>query len=59
MMRKPRRYIRRAIENINREFEARPRAARLAEASREVREESMRVNAEFAEIERGGCRTGN
>ena len=31
---------------------ARLRAARLAEVSRRVREESMRVNAEFAAIER-------
>jgi hypothetical protein len=45
-------YIRRAIENMNRESEARARAARLAEASRKVRKESMRVNAEFAVFER-------
>jgi hypothetical protein len=37
---------------MNRESEARARTARLAEASRKVRKESMRVNAEFAEIER-------
>jgi metal-responsive CopG/Arc/MetJ family transcriptional regulator len=45
-------YIRRAIENMNRESDARARAARLAEASRKVRKESMRVNVEFAAIER-------
>jgi len=45
-------YIRRAIERMNRETRAQLRAARLAEASRKVREESMRVNAEFAAIER-------
>ena len=45
-------YIRRAIRNMNRESEARARAARLAEASHKVRRESMRVNAEFAAIER-------
>jgi metal-responsive CopG/Arc/MetJ family transcriptional regulator len=45
-------YIRRAIENMNRESDARARAARLAEASRKVRKESMRVNVEFATIER-------
>jgi metal-responsive CopG/Arc/MetJ family transcriptional regulator len=44
-------YIRRAIKNMNREFETRTRAARLAEASHKVRNESMRVNAEFAAIE--------
>ena len=37
---------------MNREFEASARGARMAEASRKVREESMRVNAEFAAIER-------
>ena len=37
---------------MNSELEARTRAARLAEASRKVRKESMRVNAEFAAIER-------
>ncbi len=45
-------YIRRAIEKMNREAEARARAARLASASRKVRKESMRVNAEFTAIER-------
>ena len=45
-------YIRRAIERMNREAEARRRAARIAAASRKVRKESMRVNAEFARVER-------
>lgn len=44
-------YIRRAIERMNRETSARLRAKRLAEVSRKVRKESMRVNLEFAAIE--------
>lgn len=45
-------YIRQAIERMNRDTKARLRAKRMAEASRKVRRESMRVNAEFARIER-------
>jgi metal-responsive CopG/Arc/MetJ family transcriptional regulator len=45
-------YIRRAIVRMNREAEARVRAARMARASRRVRKESMRVNTEFDAIER-------
>lgn len=45
-------YIRRAIERMNRATRARLRAKRLAEVSRKVCKESMRVNAEFAAIER-------
>lgn len=45
-------YIRQAIVRMNRETQRRLRAQRLAEASRKVRKESMRVNAEFAAIER-------
>lgn len=45
-------YIRRAVEQMNRETRALLRAKRLAEVSRKVRKESMRVNAEFAAIER-------
>lgn len=45
-------YIRRAIERMNRETTARMRVERLAAASRRVRRGSMRVNAEFAAIER-------
>jgi hypothetical protein len=37
---------------MNRKVAARLRAERLAEVSKRVREESMRVNAEFAAIER-------
>ncbi len=44
-------YIRRAIVKMNRETSARLRAKRLAEVSRKVRKESMRVNAEFSAIE--------
>ncbi len=44
-------YIRRAVERMNRETRARLRAGRLAEASKRVRKESMRVNAEFAAVE--------
>ena len=45
-------YMRRALEEMNRETRARLRARRLGAASRKVRGESMRVNAEFAAIER-------
>ncbi len=45
-------YIRRAVERMNRETEARTRAERIARASRRVRKESMRVNIDFAAIER-------
>ena len=45
-------YIRKAIQRMNRNMEADLRAKRLAAASRKVRRESMRVNAEFARIER-------
>jgi hypothetical protein len=44
-------YIRRAIERMNRQTEALLRAKRLAEASKKVRKESIRVNREFAAIE--------
>jgi len=37
---------------MNRDTRARARAQRLGDASRKVRGESMRVNAEFAAIER-------
>jgi hypothetical protein len=45
-------YIRMAIHRMNRRTTAQLRAERLAELSRRVRDESMRVNAEFAAIER-------
>jgi len=40
------------VERMNRETQARLRARRLADASRRVRAESMKVNAEFAAVER-------
>lgn len=45
-------YIRRALEEMNRETRQRMRARRLADASRKVRGESMRINDEFAATER-------
>ena len=45
-------YIRRAIERMNQETETVHRAARLAQVPRRVRKENMRVNAEFAAVER-------
>jgi metal-responsive CopG/Arc/MetJ family transcriptional regulator len=45
-------YIRLAIRRMNKKTAARLRAQRLAEISRRVRAESMKVNAEFAAIER-------
>jgi len=44
-------YIRRALEQMNRDTRARLRARRLRDASRKVRGESIRVNEEFAAIE--------
>lgn len=44
-------YIRRAIEAMNAEVTSRQRRERLIKASRRVREESMRVNAEFDAID--------
>jgi hypothetical protein len=44
-------YIRRAIARMNVETQAQARARRMVEASHRVRDESMRVNAEFAAIE--------
>ena len=44
-------YIRRALEQMNRETRAHLRARRLRAASRKVRGESMRVNADFAAID--------
>ena len=45
-------YIRRAVERMNRQTQGLFRAPRLAEASKKVRKESLRVNREFAAIER-------
>ena len=44
-------YIRRAIESLNAQVVADHRHHRMMEASRRVRAESMRVNAEFDAIE--------
>ena len=44
-------YIRRAITRMNQEVETQLRADRLVTASRKVRQESMRINAEFAAFE--------
>jgi len=44
-------YIRRAIETLNMEVSSRQRRKRIMAASRRVRVESMRVNAEFSAIE--------
>jgi predicted transcriptional regulator len=45
-------YIRRAIELMNRRTQAIARAKRLADASKKVRKESLRINREFSAIER-------
>ena len=45
-------YIRRAIGRMNDDMAARARDQQLARASRKVRSESMRINAEFAAVER-------
>ncbi len=45
-------YIRLAVERMNREMQNRTRARRLAEVSKRVRSESMRINKEFSAIER-------
>lgn len=44
-------YIRRAIERMNRFVESERKSRRLAEVSRRVRAESLRINAEFDAIE--------
>jgi metal-responsive CopG/Arc/MetJ family transcriptional regulator len=44
-------YIRRAIVALNAQVSAEQRRRRIMEASRRVRGESMRVNAEFDAIE--------
>lgn len=44
-------YIRRAIAALNAQVLAEQRRQRMAEASRRVRDESMRINAEFDSIE--------
>lgn len=44
-------YVRKALERMNREVVAQQRRDRLMEVSLRVRQESMRINAEFSEIE--------
>ena len=44
-------YVRKALEHLNREMETQRRRERLKEVSLKVRNESLRVNAEFSEIE--------
>jgi metal-responsive CopG/Arc/MetJ family transcriptional regulator len=44
-------YIRRAIESLNAEANANRRRHRIMAASHRVRDDSMRVNAEFDAIE--------
>ena len=44
-------YVRKALERLNREMEAQRRGERLKKVSLKVRNESLRVNAEFREIE--------
>jgi len=45
-------YINQAVKRMNRQTLALLRARRLAEASKVVRKESIRVNREFAAIDR-------
>ena len=45
-------YIRRAVEHMNRQTQALVGARRLAEVSKKVRKETLRVNREFAAVER-------
>lgn len=44
-------YIRQAIQTMNEQSAREIRRRRLFEASRKVREESMRINEEFAAVE--------
>jgi predicted transcriptional regulator len=44
-------YVRKALEQMNAAVAAERRRKRLMEASAKVREESMKVNAEFSEID--------
>jgi metal-responsive CopG/Arc/MetJ family transcriptional regulator len=44
-------YVRKALEHLNQEINAQRRRERLKEVSLKVRSESLRVNAEFSEIE--------
>lgn len=44
-------YVRKALEQMNAAMAAERRRKKLVEASLKVREESMRVNAEFSEVD--------
>lgn len=44
-------YIRKAIEHMNTEIDKNARKEKLVQASLRVREESMRINKEFSDIE--------
>jgi len=44
-------YVRRAVVAMNKQVDKELRRKKIMEASRRVREESMRINAEFAAIE--------
>ena len=44
-------YVRKALERMNAAVAAERRRARLMEVSRRVRGESLKVNAEFSEID--------
>ena len=46
-------YLRQAILSMNSKVKEDRRRARIMEVSRRVRNESMRVNAEFSEVENG------
>jgi metal-responsive CopG/Arc/MetJ family transcriptional regulator len=44
-------YVRKALQNLNASVTAQQRRTRLMKISQRVREESMKVNAEFSEVE--------
>jgi metal-responsive CopG/Arc/MetJ family transcriptional regulator len=44
-------YVRKALERLNQEIDVKQRRERLKEISLKVRSESLKVNAEFSEVE--------
>jgi metal-responsive CopG/Arc/MetJ family transcriptional regulator len=44
-------YVRKALERLNKDIASEQRRAHLIQVSQRVRNESMRVNAEFSEVE--------
>ena len=44
-------YVRKALEHLNQEIDVQQRRERLKKISLKVRSESMKVNAEFSDIE--------